>query len=84
MDAYLEEELYDILTFCTTNSNNVEKVESQKRRFFEIGQEIYTDSGIDALENMFFALNNRIEGELNTNASKYKSWWNGITEKWNF
>ena len=40
--------------------------------------------GIDALENMFFALNNRIEGEINADASKYKSWWNGITEKWNF
>ena len=84
MDAYLEEELYDILTFYITNSNELEKVESQKKRFFEIGQEIYADSGIDALENMFFALNNRIEGEINTDASKYKSWWNGITEKWNF
>ncbi|HEX7256662.1 MAG TPA: hypothetical protein VF242_01270 [Nitrososphaeraceae archaeon] len=72
------------MTFCITNSNELEKVESQKKRFFEIGQEIYADSGIDALENMFFALNNRIEGEINTDASKYKSWWNGITEKWNF
>jgi hypothetical protein len=30
---------------------------------------------------MFFTLNNRIEGEINTDANKYKSWWNGITEK---
>jgi hypothetical protein len=40
--------------------------------------------GIDALENMFFSLNNRIEEEITADASKYKSWWNGITEKWNF
>ena len=84
MDAYLEEELYDILTFCITNSNEAENIRSNKERFLEIGQEIYSDGGIDALENMFFTLNNRIEGEINTDASKYKSWWNGITEKWNF
>ena len=84
MDAYLEEELYDILTFCITNSNETEKIISNKERFLEIGQEIYSDGGIDALENMFFTLNNRIEGEINIDASKYKSWWNGITEKWNF
>jgi hypothetical protein len=84
LDAYLEEELYDILTFCITNSNETEKIRSNKERFFEIGQEIYSDGGIDALENMFFTLNNRIEGEINIDASKYKSWWNGITEKWNF
>jgi hypothetical protein len=64
LDAYLEEELYDILTFCITNSNKLEKVELQKKRFFEIGQEIYADGGIDDLENMSFALNNRIEGEI--------------------
>ena len=50
MDAYLEEELYDILTFSITNSNEIEKIESQKKRFFEIGQELYSDDGIDALE----------------------------------
>jgi len=84
LDAYLEEELYDILTFCITNSNEAENIRSNKERFLEIGQEIYSDGGIDALENMFFTLNNRIEGEINIDASKYKSWWNGITEKWNF
>ena len=84
MDAYLEEELYDILTFCITNSHETEKIRSNKERFLEIGQEIYSDGRIDALENMFFTLNNRIEGEINIDASKYKSWWNGITEKWNF
>ena len=45
MDAYLEEELFDILTFCITNSNESEKIESQKKRFFEIGQEVYSDGG---------------------------------------
>ena len=60
------------------------RLRSKKERFFEIGQELYDDGGIDALENMFFTLNNRVEGEINTDASKYKSWWNGITEKWKF
>jgi len=40
--------------------------------------------GIDALENMFFTLNNPIEWEINTDANKYKSWWNGITENGSF
>jgi hypothetical protein len=84
LDAYLEKELYDLLTFCIINSNETEEIRSKKERFFEIGKELYDDGGIDALENMFFTLNNRVEGEINTDASKYKSWWNGITEKWKF
>jgi hypothetical protein len=84
LDAYLEEELYDILTLCITKPNELEIIDSQRKRFYEIGQEIYSDGGIDALENMFFALNNRIQGELNKDPSGYKSWWNGITESWNF
>ena len=84
MDAYLEEELYDILTLCITKPNELEMIDSQKKRFHEIGQEIYSDGGIDALENMFFALTNRIQGELNQDPSRYESWWNGVTESWNF
>jgi hypothetical protein len=84
LDAYLEEELYDILTLCITKPNESQIIESQKKRFHEIGQEIYSDGGIDALENMFFALTNRIQGELNQDPTRYKSWWNGIIESWNF
>jgi hypothetical protein len=43
LDAYLEEELYDIVTFCITNSSEAEKIRSNKERFFEIGQELYSD-----------------------------------------
>jgi hypothetical protein len=72
------------LTFCITNSNEIEKIRSKKGKVFEIGRELYSDGGIDALEDIFFTLNNRIEGKINTDTNKYKSWWNGITEKWKF
>jgi hypothetical protein len=39
-----------ILTFCITNSNETEEIRSKKDRFFEIGQELYYDSIVDALE----------------------------------
>ena len=85
MDAYLEEELYDILTFCITNPNEIdEKYSRNKQRFIEIGKELYSDGGIDAMENMFFALTNRIQGEINVDPSNYRQWWNGITEDWKF
>jgi hypothetical protein len=50
MDAYLEEELYDILIYCIQNPNASE-FESKKKRIEEIGRELYADGGIDAMEN---------------------------------
>jgi hypothetical protein len=42
MDAYLEEELYDILTYCIQNPNGSD-FEMKKKRAEEIGSELYAD-----------------------------------------
>jgi len=51
MDAYLEEELYDLLTHCAQNPD-ASDFESKKQRIEEIGRELYADGGTDAMENM--------------------------------
>ena len=40
MDAYLEEELYDILTYCIQNPN-ASDFESKKRRMKDIGRDLF-------------------------------------------
>jgi hypothetical protein len=54
MDAYLEEELYDLLTYCTQNPDGSD-FESKKLRVEEIGRELYADGGSDAMGNMFYS-----------------------------
>jgi hypothetical protein len=49
MDAYLEEELYDILTYCIQNPE-ASDFESKKLRVSMIGKELYADGGTDAME----------------------------------
>ncbi len=53
MDAMLEEEMIDLITFCLQNPDSNE-LDSKKSRISEIGRELYTDGGVDAMENMFF------------------------------
>ena len=60
----LEEELIDLFTFCLQNPDFPEVTE-KKIRIKEIGKELFDDGGVDALENFFFAISNRIEGEIN-------------------
>ncbi|NHI04559.1 hypothetical protein DYY67_2227 [Candidatus Nitrosotalea sp. TS] len=38
MDAYLEEELYDLLTFCMQNERASPDYDSKKERIHEIGK----------------------------------------------
>jgi hypothetical protein len=42
----------------------------KKDRFFEIGQELYYDGAVDALEEIIFTLNNQIEGEINIDPNR--------------
>ena len=63
MDFMLEEELIDLFTFCLQNPDSPE-VETKKTRISEVGKELFQDGGIDALENFWFAISNRIEGEI--------------------
>ena len=83
MDAYLEEELYDILTYCIKNPN-VPDFESKKKRMEDIGRELYTDGGTDAMENMFYSLEFRINEEIGKEAKPYRLWWNNISSEWTY
>ena len=83
MDFMLEEELIDLFTFCLQNPDSSE-VEQKKIRIKEIGKELFDDGGVDALENFFFAISNRIEGEINKNPAPFRSLWNGLSDEWNY
>jgi hypothetical protein len=83
LDAYLEEELYDLITYCIQNPN-VSDFDAKKRRIEEIGKELYTDGGVDAMENIFYPIEFRVKEEIGKDAKPYRSWWNSITEEWKY
>lgn len=83
MDAYLEEELYDLLTYCIQNPEAPD-LAGKKGRVQEIGRELYADSGTDALENMFFSIEHRVKEEIGSDAKPYRAWWNGIAPEWKY
>ena len=77
MDAYLEEELYDLITYCI-QCPDASDMESKKQRVQEIGRELYLDGGVDAMENIFYPIEFRIKEEIGQDAKPYRSWWNDI------
>ena len=79
----LEEELIDLFTFCLQNPDSSE-VEQKKIRVKEIGKQLFDDGGVDALENFFFAISNRIVGEINKSPTPFRSLWNGLSDEWNY
>ena len=83
MDFMLEEEMIDLLTFCLQKPNSNE-VGSKKSRLKEIGKELFDDGGVDAMENFFFVVENRIEGEIEKSPKPFRSLWNGISIEWNY
>ncbi|HUU47151.1 MAG TPA: hypothetical protein VMW55_00045 [Nitrosopumilaceae archaeon] len=83
MDFMLEEELIDLMSFCLQNTESSQVVE-KKKRISEIGGELFADGGVDALENFFFVLKNRITEEIGQDPSVFKPLWNGLTEEWKF
>ena len=83
MDAMLEEEMIDLVTFCLQNPDSAE-CESKKSRISEIGKDLFSDGGVDALENMFFAIQNRITEEIGKDPKPFRSLWNGNSEEWNY
>lgn len=83
MDAYLEEELIDLFTLYVQNPNSQE-LASKKNRVIKIGRELYEDGGQDAMENMFYSVSIRIKEEIGSDLSENRSWWNGISEGWNY
>ena len=83
MDFLLEEEMIDILTFCLQNPNS-DEVGSKKKRLKEIGSELFNDGGIDAMENFFFVVENRIKGEIEKDPKPFRTLLNGISDEWNY
>ena len=83
MDFMLEEEMIDLLTFCLQNPDSNE-VESKMSRLKEIGNEIFDDGGVDAMENFFFVVENRIEGEIGKSPKSFRFLWNELTDEWNY
>jgi len=84
LDAYLEEELYDLITHCIQNDPSSQGYASKKQRVSEIGRELYSDGGVDAMENMYFSIENRIKEEIQKDAKPYRSWWNNVTDEWKY
>ena len=72
MDPYLEEDLYDLITFCIQNPNSSD---------FEVKRE-RVEVGVDATENMFYPTEFRVKEEIGKDAKPYRSWWNGIAKEW--
>ena len=79
----LEEELIDLFTFCLQNPDSPE-VEEKKMRVKEIGKELFDDGGVNALENFFFAISNRIQGEIEKDPAPFRSLWNGLSDEWKY
>ncbi len=83
MDFMLEEELIDLFTFCLQNPDSPE-VETKKTRISEVGKELFQDGGVDALENFWFAISNRIEGEIEKDITSFRPLWNNLSDEWKF
>ena len=81
MDFMLEEEMIDLFTFCLQNPDSPEVIE-KKQRIAEIGKELHADGGVDAMENFFFAVKNRIIGEIEKDPEPFRSLWNNIDPEW--
>ncbi len=79
----LEEELIDLITFCLQNPHSNE-VDEKKKRISEIGRELFDDGGLDAMENFFFVINNRIKEEISKDPKPFRSLWNDIDDGWKF
>ena len=83
MDFMLEEEMIDLITFCLQNPDSPD-VTQKRQRMQEIGKELYADGGVDALENMFFALENRIKEEIGKDPRPFRAMWNENTPQWKY
>ena len=67
MDAYLEEELYDTLVYCIQNPR-ADDFETKRKRAEEIGRGLYSDGGVDVMENMFYSIEFRVKDEIGQDA----------------
>ena len=71
------------IPFCLQNPDSPE-VETKKTRISEVGKELFQDGGIDALENFWFAVSNRIEGEIEKDITPFRPLWNNLSDEWKY
>jgi len=83
MDAMLEEEMIDLITFCLQNPDS-DEINDKKNRISEIGRDLYLDGGVDAMENMFFAIHNRITEEIGKDPAPFRTLWNANSNEWKY
>jgi hypothetical protein len=83
MDAMLEEEMIDLITFCLQNPSS-DEVGGKKNRISEIGKDLYLDGGVDAMETMFFAIQNRITEEIGKDPKPFRALWNENSKEWKY
>jgi len=83
MDFMLEEELIDLMTFCLQNPESSE-VAGKKSRITEVGKELHADGGVDAMDNFFFVLKNRITEEIGKDPEVFRPLWNGLDPQWSY
>ena len=75
---------------CTTLLCIVSKIleavnlETKRKRAEEIGKELFSDGGVDAMENMFYSIEFRVKDEIGQDAKPYRSLWNGISNDWKY
>ena len=81
MDFMLEEEMIDLFTFCLENPDS-DMISEKKAQITEIGKQIHADGGVDAMENFFFAVKNRIIGEIQKDPESFRQLWKDIDPKW--
>ena len=75
--------MIDLVTFCLQNPDSNE-IEAKKSRISEIGQSLFSDGGVDSMENMFFAIQNRIKEEIGKDPNSFRSLWNGNSDEWKY
>ena len=71
------------MTFCLQNPDSSE-ISDKNKQITEIGQELFADGGIDALENFSFVLKNRIVEEIEKDPPAIRQLWNGLTDEWQY
>lgn len=76
--------MIDLLTFCLQNDPEAKSNPEKKQRIQEIGQELFADGGVDAMENMYFAIEHRINDEIKKDSRPYRAWWNDIASDWKY
>jgi len=53
-------------------------------RITEVGKEIFDDGGVDALENFYFTISNRIQSEIEKDIVPFRPLWNGFSDEWKY